>query len=92
VINQKSQAGLYQQEAKEVLAGLGTDGHRGLSEEEAQARLQRCGRNALPVEKPVPAWRKFLVQFQDALVILLLVAPAISGGLWLYEPTREVDL
>ena len=33
----------------------------------------------------MPAWRKFLAQFQDVLVILLLVATAISAGLWLYE-------
>ena len=32
-----------------------------------------------------PSWRKFLAQFQDVLVILLLVATAISAGLWLYE-------
>jgi P-type Ca2+ transporter type 2C len=39
----------------------------------------------LTAEKPVPAWRKFLAQFQDVLVILLLAASAISGVLWLYE-------
>lgn len=33
----------------------------------------------------MPAWRKFLTQFQDVLVILLLIATAISAGLWLYE-------
>jgi Ca2+-transporting ATPase len=85
MIHQKSQAAPYQQEAKEILAALGSDGHRGLSEEEALARLHRYGRNELPAEKPVSAWRRFLAQFEDALVILLLVATAISVGLWLYE-------
>jgi hypothetical protein len=33
----------------------------------------------------VPAWRRFLAQFTDVLVILLLVAASISAGLWLYE-------
>ena len=33
----------------------------------------------------MPAWRKFLAQFTDVLVILLLVAAAISAALWLYE-------
>jgi Ca2+-transporting ATPase len=83
--HEKSHAPAYQQEAKEVLAAIDSDGHNGLSEEEARARLQRHGRNELTAEKPVPAWRKFLAQFQDALVMLLLVATAISGGLWLYE-------
>ena len=33
----------------------------------------------------MPAWRRFLVQFQDVLVILLLVATAVSAALWAYE-------
>ena len=47
------------------------------------ARTRRQER--APAEEPVPAWRKFLAQFQDVLVILLLVATAISAALWLYE-------
>jgi Ca2+-transporting ATPase len=50
-----------------------------------RARLARYGRNELTAEKSVPRWRKFLAQFQDVLVILLLIATAISVGLWLYE-------
>src|SRR4051812_42327732 len=75
----------YQQSGEEVLAALGTDPRRGLSEGEARARLERYGKNELTAEKPVPAWRKLLAQFQDALVILLLIATVISAGLWLYE-------
>jgi Ca2+-transporting ATPase len=78
MMNQKSQGVPYQQEAKEVLAALGSDARHGLSEKETQERLQRHGRNELATEKPVPGWRKFLAQFQDPLVILLLVATAIS--------------
>ena len=75
----------YQQSVDEVLTSLGTDARRGLSQTEARARLERYGRNELTAGKPVPAWRKFLAQFQDVLVILLLVATSISAGLWLYE-------
>jgi P-type Ca2+ transporter type 2C len=75
----------YQQEVDDVLARLGTDGHRGLSTAEARARLESYGRNELTPEKPVPAWKKFLAQFRDSLVILLLIATAISAVLWLYE-------
>ncbi|MGH9905989.1 MAG: cation-translocating P-type ATPase [Pyrinomonadaceae bacterium] len=75
----------YQQGVDEVLAALGTDPRRGLSEAEARARPEHYGRNELTAEKPVPAWRKFLAQFQDVLVILLLVATAISAGLWVFE-------
>jgi Ca2+-transporting ATPase len=75
----------YQQRFEDVLAVLGTDARRGLSGEEARARLERHGRNELAAEKPVPAWRRFLAQFRDVLVVLLLVATAISAGLWLFE-------
>lgn len=68
-----------------MLTALSTDARHGLSEDEAQARLTTYGKNELTAEKPLPWWRKFLAQFQDVLVILLLVATAISAGLWLYE-------
>jgi len=75
----------HQRPAEEVLAALRTDGRRGLTTEEAQRRLARHGRNDLASEPPIPPWRKFLAQFQDVLVLLLLIATLISAGLWLYE-------
>ena len=75
----------YQQPFEEVVAALGTDARHGLTEDEARARLERYGRNELTADPPVPAWRKFLAQFQDVLVILLLIATVISAGLWLHE-------
>ena len=74
----------------EVIAALGTSRQRGLSDAEARARLERFGPNELTAEPPVPAWRRFLAQFQDVLVLLLLVATAISAALWLYE--RDASL
>jgi P-type Ca2+ transporter type 2C len=80
----KGNAG-YRRTVEEVVAGLGSDAWRGLSSEEARARLERYGPNELEAEKPVPAWRRFLAQFRDTLVILLLIATAVSVGLWAYE-------
>lgn len=74
----------YKQSIDEVLTTLQTS-RIGLTEQEAQARLRRYGPNQLAAERPMPAWRKFLAQFQDVLVILLLVATAISLGLWFHE-------
>src|SRR5690242_3866363 len=76
---------IHQQSVEEVLAALGTDARAGLSQAEARARLQRYGRNELQAEKRTPAWKKFLAQFKDVLVILLLVATAISAALWVIE-------
>ncbi len=75
----------YRLQASEVVGQLGTDERRGLSEDDARARLARYGSNELAAATPVPAWRRFLAQFQDVLVILLLIATAISAALWLVE-------
>src|SRR5688572_26342179 len=76
---------VYRQTTIEVAAVLSTDIRNGLTEREAQLRLEQHGRNELAAEKSVPAWRKLLAQFQDVLVILLLVATVISAGLWAFE-------
>jgi magnesium-transporting ATPase (P-type) len=75
----------YRLHVDEVVAALGSDAQHGLTDEAARARLEQYGRNELVAQKPSPAWRRFLAQFQDVLVILLLIATAISAGLWVYE-------
>lgn len=75
----------FRQSVDDVVRSTRADQHRGLSEREARARLEQCGRNQLATPPPIPAWRRFLAQFQDVLVLLLLAATAISGGLWAYE-------
>src|SRR5262245_47282995 len=69
----------------EVAKSLGANVRHGLTDAEAAARLGRDGPNELAAEPPVPAWRKFLAQFQDVLVILLLIATAVSAAVWFYE-------
>jgi Ca2+-transporting ATPase len=71
--------------AEEVVAGLRTDVRGGLTQSDARARLEQYGPNELRAHAPIPAWRKFLSQFQDVLVVLLLVATAVSAVLWLIE-------
>ena len=61
----------YRETVEQVLAALQSDGERGLSEAEAQKRLENIARNELAAEDAVPAWRRFLAQFTDVLVVLL---------------------
>ena len=75
----------YQQSVQAVITALNSDMARGLTTQDAQQRLAQSGPNQLEAEAPTPAWRKFLAQFQDVLVILLLIAAAISVGVWFYE-------
>jgi Ca2+-transporting ATPase len=69
----------------DLIAKLETDGQHGLSEGEAPSRLERYGRNELISDRTVPVWRRFVAQFWDVLVILLLVAAGVSAGLWAFE-------
>jgi P-type Ca2+ transporter type 2C len=64
----------YQQSADDILAAFPSDSGHGLSESEARERLDKYGANELKAKKPVPGWKKFLAQFQNVLVVLLLVA------------------
>ncbi|MCC7210102.1 MAG: cation-translocating P-type ATPase, partial [Anaerolineae bacterium] len=76
---------VYQLPPVEVVKMLGSDAQRGLSPDEAARRLEQYGRNELESEPPIPAWRRFLAQFQSPLVILLLIATVISFIVWLIE-------
>ncbi|PRY71394.1 cation-translocating P-type ATPase [Halomonas ventosae] len=53
----------------------------GLGEQEARARLDRHGPNRLQQAKGRPAWRRLLDQFNNILMLILLVAAAASLGL-----------
>lgn len=71
--------------ADQVAAALDVDPRTGLSAAEAKRRLEKFGPNELASAPPVPKWKKFLQQFQDPLVYLLLAATAISLVAWIIE-------
>jgi P-type Ca2+ transporter type 2C len=75
----------WRREAEEVAASLGTNVSRGLSAAEVASRLAWFGPNVLEPAKRVPAWRKFLGQFADPLIYLLLAAVAVSLVAWILE-------
>jgi Ca2+-transporting ATPase len=64
-----------------ALAALHSDAARGLSPAEAAERLLRYGENRLAEAEKRPAWRKFLDQFRNLLVIVLLFAAALAWGI-----------
>ncbi|WP_280546011.1 HAD-IC family P-type ATPase [Halomonas sp. 11-S5] len=65
---------------EEALGQLDTT-REGLGEEEARVRLERHGPNRLQQAKGRPAWRRLLDQFNNILMLILLVAAAASLGL-----------
>ena len=72
-------------DAQAVAASLGVDPNTGLSQAEAERRLAQYGPNELASAPPVPKWKKFLAQFKDPLVYLLLAATGISLVAWFIE-------
>ena len=63
----------------EVLKELASDEQGGLTSEEASARLAQYGPNELEKEEKTPLWKRFFEQMADPMVIMLIVAAAISA-------------
>ena len=82
----------YSRPADAVAADLGTDTSRGLSPQTAADRLATDGPNELPSKPPAPAWLRFLGQFNDPLVYLLLAAIVVSTIAWVLEGAEGVPV
>ena len=64
--------------AAEAIRELDVDQREGLASAEAARRLDRYGPNRLAEAPKEPRWRAFLRQFQDLLIVILLVAAVVS--------------
>ena len=62
----------------ETAARLETSLTTGLTPGDALSRLQDYGTNEIPHEEPEPLWLRFLKQFQEPLIMLLLVSAGAS--------------
>ena len=82
----------HREPAEKVVAALGSDVARGLSRAEARRRLERYGPNRLKSAPETPWWQRLLEQFENFLVIILLVATVISVVEWLLQDPRESAL
>ncbi len=76
---------MFDKSVKETAALLKTDIDNGLTAAEAAERLETYGRNQLPKKKKRGIVRKFFSQFGDLMIIILLIAAAISFGMALYN-------
>ncbi len=81
----------YCEDKETVLQELGST-QTGLTQDEAQARLERNGKNKLQAAKGKSLIRKFLEQLADPMIIILIVAAAISGVLAVTEGESFADV
>ena len=77
---------------EKILSELGSGAARGLSAAEARRRLEQYGPNRLKAAAETPWWRRLLEQFENFLVIILLVAIVISVIEWVLQDPRESAL
>ncbi|MGN8551502.1 UNVERIFIED_CONTAM: cation-transporting P-type ATPase [Microbacterium sp. SLM126] len=68
----------YTQDADAVIAALGTDRERGLTQAEAAKRLAEHGPNAIAAEKPPSVWQVSLSQLADPMNVMLVIVAIIS--------------
>jgi Ca2+-transporting ATPase len=71
----------YQKTAESIIVELRTDPQNGLSEAEAEKRLAKYGHNALAAEKKEHPFLKFLKQFTEFIIVILMGAAVIAGVL-----------
>lgn len=69
----------FSKETESVIKELQTDIKAGLTKTEADKRLAKYGPNSLGEEKKVPLWKRFLGQFADAMVLILIGAAVLSA-------------
>ena len=89
IIDDASLTRLCFQDPAEVLRDYGVDEHDGLDDDEVRKRVALHGRNALPEEKETPFLKLVLKQFEDLLVIILLVAAVVSFVLAWFEESKD---
>ncbi len=81
----------YCEEKEDVLREVGSN-ENGLSEAEAQSRLEKNGPNRLKEAKSKSLVQRFLEQLADPMIIILIVAAVISGILAVVENESFTDV
>lgn len=70
----------YQHPTKDVIDKLDTNVAEGLSSEEATKRLEEYGLNEIDKGKHTTTLQKFINQFKDFMIIVLIIAALVSWG------------
>ncbi|UWG98669.1 calcium-translocating P-type ATPase, PMCA-type [Dehalobacter sp. DCM] len=71
-----------------ILSGYKTDPAKGLSSDEAAQRLAEYGKNELRAGKKKTNLQRFGEQLKDMMIIILILAAAVSLGVAVYEGDR----
>jgi len=78
----------YQLEREEAVKSLKSDSEKGLTQQQAEESRSTCGWNELKQEKKESTLMKFLRQFTDPLILILIAAAVISIAV---DPSEWLD-
>ena len=81
----------FTKEITEVEKELQTDLERGLTSEEVSKRQEKYGFNELKAKKKKSLFQKFLEQFKDFSIIILIIAAIVSGVVGVAEGEGITD-
>lgn len=73
----------------EVLSKLSTDDNLGLSENEVRRRQEKYGKNKLRDKPKETLVKKFFKQFNDFMIIILIIASIVSAGISWYQGEND---
>ena len=81
----------FSQEISEVEKNLKTDLNKGLNSEEVKQRQEKYGLNQLQATKKKTLLQRFLDQFKDFSIIILIIAAIVSGAVGIAEGEGITD-
>ena len=81
----------FNKSVEEVEKELETDLSKGLNNEEVQKRREKYGLNELKAKKKKSLFQKFLDQFKDFSIIILIIAAIVSGIVGVAEGEGVTD-
>ena len=81
----------FNKTASEVKDIINTDLKNGLTNSKASENLEKFGFNELKAQKKVPLIIKFLEQFKDFMIIILIIAAIVSGTISIAQGEKITD-
>ena len=81
----------FNKSVEDVEKDLNTDLEKGLTTEEVQKRQEKYGLNELKAKKKKSLLQKFLEQFKDFSIIVLIIAAIVSGAVGIAEGEGITD-
>ncbi|MBN2275151.1 MAG: calcium-translocating P-type ATPase, PMCA-type [Bacteroidales bacterium] len=84
-------AHFYNKDVEEILSQFKTNDTTGLTSEDARQRLEEYGLNQLETKRKKSFFKMFVAQFKSFMIIILLIAAAISGVVGILEGEGLLD-